>query len=202
MERENKRTDKLIGKSGNAPGCNGKEDAKFGRGQIDALIWSGSLLSHTFVSHFWRTVSQFIAQEVRYHVILTCLLMAETPPLLKDRVQVLKGEKKKKKERKKIATKKCSLGVAISAFRLFRTFTTCYALWVFENGTSQGALPPVLLFIARLTVPSLSSIYPWLLSLCYLTLQHWSQPRSHGLLFSGRPRAVTLTVKTKAPKNG
>ena len=37
-ERENKRTDKLTGKSGNAPGCNGKEDAKFGRGQIDALI--------------------------------------------------------------------------------------------------------------------------------------------------------------------
>ena len=70
-------------------------------------------------------------------MILTCLLMAETPPLLKDRVQVLKGEKKKKKERKekKIATKKCFLGVAISAFRLFRTFTTCYALWVFENGT-------------------------------------------------------------------
>ena len=114
----------------------------------------------------------------------------------------LKGRKKKRKERKKIATKKCFLGVAISAFRLFRTFTTCYALWVFENGTSQGALPLVLLFIARLTVPSLSSIYPWLLSLCYLTLQHWSQPRSHGLLFSGRPRAVTLTVKTKAPKNG
>ena len=57
MERENKRTDKLIGKSGNAPGCNGKENAKFGRGQIDALIWSGSLLSHTFVfvSDFWRT---------------------------------------------------------------------------------------------------------------------------------------------------
>ena len=67
-------------------------------------------------------------------MILTCLLMAETPPLLKDRVQVLKGEKKKKKE-KKIATKKCFLGVAISAFRLFRTFTTYYALWVFENGT-------------------------------------------------------------------
>ena len=37
---------------------------------------------------------------------------------------------------------------------------------------SQGAVPPVLLFIARLTVPSLSSIYPWLLSLCYLTLQN------------------------------
>ena len=32
MERE------LIGKSVNAPGCNGKEDAKFERGQIDALI--------------------------------------------------------------------------------------------------------------------------------------------------------------------
>ena len=37
---------------------------------------------------------------------------------------------------------------------------------------SQGAVPQVLLFIARLTVPSLSSVYPWLLSLCYLTLQH------------------------------
>ena len=35
MKRENI---KLIGKSVNAPGCNGKEDAKFERGQIDALI--------------------------------------------------------------------------------------------------------------------------------------------------------------------
>lgn len=36
IERENIKL--LIGKSVNAPGCNGKEDAKFERGQIDALI--------------------------------------------------------------------------------------------------------------------------------------------------------------------